>query len=68
MGKDLEWNGRNPFEVLSRNFPVGTEENHETKQASRYTSRIRTKHIPNTSLDRYRYTVCSVFHVGKKAD
>jgi hypothetical protein len=42
--------------VLSRELPVGTEENHATPvRTSVVQAEIRTEHLQNPSLDRYNY-------------
>jgi hypothetical protein len=43
-------------EVLLRNLPEGTEENHKKKVRIGDLAGIRNKHIQNTNLERYRYT------------
>jgi hypothetical protein len=55
--KDFKGDDRDLIEVLSRHLPGGTEENYETSvRIASVPAEIRTEHIPNTSLERYRYT------------
>jgi hypothetical protein len=45
------------MEILSRNLPVATEENHEKPQVTiaNVPGEILTKHTPNTSQEHHRY-------------
>jgi hypothetical protein len=50
IAKNLEGSGRGLFEVLSRNFPVGSEENHVKSVSSAcFPAKIRTGHFQNKS-------------------
>jgi hypothetical protein len=44
------------MEVQSRQLPGGTEESHELPYIASIRAKIRTEHLPNRSLERYRYT------------
>lgn len=49
-------NARGLIQGLFGNFPGGTEENNEIfNKDSDYLDDIRTEHLPNASLERYRY-------------
>jgi hypothetical protein len=54
----LEGSGCGLIEALSRNLPGGTEENLENPKSGQagVQGGIRTEHLPNTRLERYRYT------------
>jgi hypothetical protein len=55
------------FRVLSRNSPGGTKETVDKLQDSRCPSKIRTKHLPDTNLDCYRYARSSYYVRSLKA-
>jgi hypothetical protein len=49
IGKDMERSGRGLFEVLSRHFPGGTEENNEISVTrAGILAEIWTRDLPNT--------------------
>jgi hypothetical protein len=57
IGKDLDGGGSGLIEILQRNLPGGTENNHEnhSQYSRRVPGEIRTEHLPNTSQEPYRY-------------
>jgi hypothetical protein len=53
VGTDLEGSGRGLIEAPRRNFPAGTEENHENHvRRVGASAEIRPEHLPNASLER----------------
>jgi hypothetical protein len=54
MGKDLPGSGRGLFEVLSLHLLGGNEETHIKLRIASVQAGIRTKHLLNTSQERYR--------------
>jgi hypothetical protein len=55
---DLEGSGRGLMELLSRNLPAGTEENHDKPVVLvGVSSNIRTKCLPNTSPECYHFAI-----------
>jgi hypothetical protein len=54
---DLKGNSHCSFSVIYRHLPEGIEELHKTTvRIASILADIRTKHLPDTSLQRYRYT------------
>jgi hypothetical protein len=56
LDNDVERSVRGLRNVLSWQFPGGTEENHEKlwpRKIAGDPAEIRTEHLPNTSADRY---------------
>lgn len=51
IGENLWRSSRGSIDVLPGNLPEGTEERLEKRQAE-----IGAKYLPNTSIQRYRYT------------
>jgi hypothetical protein len=56
--KDLEGNGPDLLEILSRNLPGGSEEDHENfpVRMADSTSEIQNEILQNTNLKRYSHT------------
>jgi hypothetical protein len=53
---DFEGSCRDLFEVITRGLPGGTEDNHGASvRTGGVPAEIRTKHLPNTSSELYRY-------------
>lgn len=53
----LDWKGSGIIELLSRYFPAGSEKTHgKPVRIAGVPVEIRTKFLPNLSLQRYRYT------------
>jgi hypothetical protein len=63
--ENLEGSYRGLTELLAWYFPQGTEERHETPKDSPVPAEIRTKHLPNTSLEQ-RFPNASRFVVGRE--
>jgi hypothetical protein len=54
MGKNWEGSGRGLIEVLPRDLPGGTKENHKKPvRIAGVPVKIRTKRLPNISLDQW---------------
>jgi hypothetical protein len=70
IGKDLEGNSSSLIEVLSWHVPGGSEQLQKTSViVAGVPADIRTEHLWNTCLDRYRFlhvNTISVFRFRKK--